>query len=93
MPFRKRLLSKGTEINFMNNKLHYSQTKLVDAAHLIGLTTIRNYTTLKRATSWSAATSSFDHYKKLHYSQTHSTADRRINRFDHYKKLHYSQTG
>ncbi len=34
----------------------------------------------------------FDHYKKLHYSQTCVFIIRLGGLFDHYKKLHYSQT-
>ncbi len=36
----------------------------------LGLTTIRNYTTLKHSALGDIERTLFDHYKKLHYSQT-----------------------
>ena len=57
-----------------------------------GLTTIKNYTTLKLSLMPRQLFISFDYHKELHYSQTKWDFLRRDVRFDYHKELHYSQT-
>ncbi len=56
------------------------------------MTTIWNYTTLKRVPNISAVIEWFDYHMELHYSQTVVTLLFFHHAFDYHMELHYSQT-